>query len=156
MTYSRRLIILVLVAPALFVSTASSELFKWTDADGRTFYSDKPPAGGKAKLVVYRDSKPTSTKASIEPGIAEVKEDNKPVKAKKIVMYSAAWCGVCKKAKAYLDANGISYKEYDIENSLKGRNDYKRLKGAGVPIIMIDKERMDGFSQGRFEKMYES
>ena len=71
-------------------------------------------------------------------------------------MYSASWCGLCKKAKAYFKAEGISYTDYDIENSRKGRTGYKRLKGTGVPIIIVGDERMNGFSKGSFEKIYES
>ncbi|MBL1292708.1 MAG: glutaredoxin family protein [Thiotrichales bacterium] len=142
------LIALLLIAPMLFIGSANAELFKWKGDDGRIFYSDKPPLGEKKaetlKFEIHRVSfdKETITK-------------NPSAHSKAVVMYSASWCGVCKKAQAYFAAEGIAYKDYDIENSRKGRSDYKKLKGTGVPIIMVDDERLDGFSQRRFEKAYQ-
>ena len=36
-------------------------------------------------------------------------------KVGKVVMYSTSWCGYCKKAKNYFEANKIAYIEKDIE-----------------------------------------
>lgn len=33
-----------------------------------------------------------------------------------VIMYSASWCGACKKAKRFLNDNYISYVELDYEN----------------------------------------
>ncbi|PCH60011.1 MAG: glutaredoxin family protein [Gammaproteobacteria bacterium] len=158
MLKSRGLITLSIVTLTLIlcVGIASAELYKWTDANGRQFYSDVAPSSGKAELLdVKVNANPNSQRDPVNT-LATSEAEKKNAKAKKIVMYSATWCGFCKKAKAYFVAEGVSYVEYDIENSRKGRADYKRLKGTGVPIIMIDKERMNGFSKGRFAKMYES
>src|SRR5205085_9866248 len=32
-----------------------------------------------------------------------------------IVMYSASWCGVCRKAKQFLSENGLRYREIDAD-----------------------------------------
>lgn len=69
-------------------------------------------------------------------------------------MYSTTWCGVCKKAKRYFNQNGISYTEYDVEKSAKGKSDFKAMNGTGVPIILIGDARMYGFSPARFERLY--
>ncbi|MBL4850730.1 MAG: DUF4124 domain-containing protein [Gammaproteobacteria bacterium] len=143
------LIALLLVTPLLFIGLANAELFKWKDDDGRIFYSDQPSPDKKAEVVEYK-----ARQASVSTS-SDQDANNKSANRKTVVMYSATWCGVCKKAKAYFAAEGISYKDYDIENSRKGRADYKRLKGTGIPIIMVDKERLNGFSRGRFEKVYE-
>lgn len=158
MIFNRPRFLLFFVSIALLsVSSANAELYKWKGEDGRIFYSDKQPPGEKADVMEYRKdiSSATLQKASIENNIGKTRKGNK-TNNKKVVLYSASWCGVCKKAKAYFESEGILYKEYDIENTRKGRNDYQKLNGTGVPIIMVDKERMNGFSQGRFEKMYDS
>ncbi len=74
---------------------------------------------------------------------------------KKVVMYSAQWCGVCKKARAYFKQQGIPFSEFDIETSSKGKRDFNRLGGKGVPVILVGKGRMNDFSAGSFQKMYE-
>ena len=135
------------------IGSANAELYKWKGEDGRIFYSDKPPPGEKLETAKYSSPEITDgfKKTSVEKNINKNRANNKTV-----VLYSATWCGVCKKAKAYFEAEGIPYKEFDIENTRKGRVDYAKLKGTGVPIIMIGDERLNGFSQGRFEKMYDS
>lgn len=69
-------------------------------------------------------------------------------------MYSTVWCGVCKKARRYFRANDIPFKEFDVETSERGRKDYARLNGRGVPIVLVGKYRMDGFNPGRFQQVY--
>jgi len=66
-------------------------------------------------------------------------------------MYSAVWCVICKQARRYFKKNGIAFKEYDIEKSIKGRRDYKRLNGRGVPIIMVGGKRLNGFDPKSFK-----
>lgn len=69
-------------------------------------------------------------------------------------MYSAAWCGVCKKAKRYFAEQGIDYEEIDVEKSSQGKAAFKKLGGKGVPIILVGDRRMNGFSEAGFEKLY--
>lgn len=44
--------------------------------------------------------------------------------------------------------------EYDVEKSSKGKRDFKRLGGTGVPIILVGQKRLNGFSWETFEKLY--
>ena len=69
-------------------------------------------------------------------------------------MYSTTWCGYCKQARNYFQQNNIAFAEYDVEKSDKGKRDYKKMNGRGVPIILVGDKRMNGFSPGAFEKIY--
>ena len=71
-----------------------------------------------------------------------------------VVMYSAAWCGVCQRARQFFKTNNIAYSEYDVETSAKGKNNFARLQGRGVPIILMNGKRMNGFDEGRFKQLY--
>jgi glutaredoxin len=62
--------------------------------------------------------------------------------------------GVCKRAKRYFKANNIPFVEYDIEKSRKAAREYKKLGGRGVPLILVGKQRMSGFSEAGFKKIY--
>jgi glutaredoxin len=70
-----------------------------------------------------------------------------------VTILTTAWCGVCRRAKAWLAAKGVAYTEFDVEKSDAGRTEYRRLGGTGVPIILVGKERMNGFSPERLEQM---
>ncbi len=71
-----------------------------------------------------------------------------------MVMYTTSWCGVCKRARNYLTAEGIEFSEYDIEKSRKGKREFDRLGGKGVPVILVGKQRMNGFSKEKFAQLY--
>ncbi len=153
-----RLILSCILAVFLGITaTANAQMYKWVGNDGRIFYSDRPPPDRNAETIEFssKTSKASVTKTNIDNTVGQ-STSLKKAALKEVVMYSASWCGVCKKAKAYFESEGIPFKEYDIETSRKGRKDYKELNGTGVPIIMVNNERMNGFSQGRFDEMYES
>lgn len=138
----------------LFVSFGHAEIYKWVDENGKIHYDDRPPETSKAKRLDI--SIETYSSVELQPYDASTVSDDKQESAeqKKVVMYSTEWCGVCKKAKAYFNKNGIPFREYDVEKSQRGKREYKKLKAKGVPVILVGKRRMNGFSTSSFEKMY--
>ncbi len=69
-------------------------------------------------------------------------------------MFSASWCGYCKKAKAYFKENRIRFTEYDIEKNSKGKRLYTQMGATGVPVILVGNKRMNGFSESGFNRLY--
>jgi len=140
-----------------------AQIYKWTDTDGTVHFSDKP-VSKKAKTVIFESTINNYTPLSAPKfDYTPRKKSGKPaharpnVQAGQVIMYSTAWCGYCKKAKAYFQKKGINYSERDIEKSPKARNEHISLGGGGVPLILIGKHRgqevMRGFSADRFEKL---
>jgi glutaredoxin len=68
-----------------------------------------------------------------------------------VVMYATSWCPYCAKARAYFKESGIAYVEHDVEKSASARSDFKRLGGRAVPLIVVGREKMNGFSEVGFE-----
>jgi len=134
----------IIVGLLLSVS-ASAEVFRWVDEDGGVHFGDQPPVSVEVDRMELRVNTYANQNAS-ESGYA--------TGTREVVMYSAAWCTVCKKAKRYFEQKGISFVEYDIETSEQGKRDYRRLGGRGVPIILVDDQRLNGFSSAAFEKVY--
>lgn len=66
-------------------------------------------------------------------------------------MYSASWCGVCRKAKQFLSANRLSYQEIDADDTPGAWDKIAQLTGhRGVPLIIVDGEQMPpGLSPSR-------
>lgn len=132
-----------LAAALLLFATlpAMAGVYKWKDAEGRTHFSDKPPANATVDEVRLRSvTGPTETPAA-------------GASANQVTILTATWCGVCKRAKAWLAAKGIAYTELDVEKSDAGKTEYRRLGGTGVPIILVGQQRMNGFSPERLEQM---
>jgi glutaredoxin-like YruB-family protein len=70
-----------------------------------------------------------------------------------VVMYATSWCPYCAKARAYFGRKGIAYTEYDVEKSPTAKAELKRLGGRGVPLILVGREQMSGFSEEGFDAL---
>jgi hypothetical protein len=60
-------------------------------------------------------------KTSLEPAQTQVKSQQPP-----ITLYSAAWCGYCKKARAFLKKRKLKFIEHDIEKNRKAARELAR------------------------------
>jgi glutaredoxin len=138
-------LLLALLALPLAVS---ADIYRWTDAQGKVHYSDSPPPEAKAKQVKIKIN-------SIE-GLAVVStvRDAPAAKQKdRVKIFTAVWCGYCKKAKAHLAGRGVSFEEIDVEASERGRSEFARIGGRGVPVILVGNQRMDGFDAQGLDAM---
>ena len=129
-------------------SNVSAEVFKWTDESGRTHYSDKvkdnqPVESIKAEVNIYTDKPINYTFASSSSG-----------KGKKVIMYSTSWCGYCAQARKYFKKKNIPYIDYDIEKNQRAKRKYDALGGVGVPLILVGKKSITGFSIPAFNDIY--
>lgn len=146
-----RVAILLLLLAAL---QAQAEIYRWVDADGTVHFSDEPrPDAGEVERVQLRQiNSVRSVEIDTAPGPARTTQG---AGAPEVIMYSASWCVYCDRARDHFEADGIRYREYDVENSAKGRRDYDRLNGRGVPIILVDDRRMNGFSPEGFARIHD-
>lgn len=75
---------------------------------------------------------------------------------KRIVMYTAPWCGDCRAAKRFLAERGIAYEEVDIEASPEAAEIVMRLNDGmrKVPTLDVGGTIVSGdrFDAKRFEK----
>ncbi len=141
----------VLFCFALFdgVMVSYAEVYRWIDENGKVHFSDKPSKEHRVDRIRLKgiNSYTDVTIKDLDDVIAAPAQ-------KRVILYSASWCGVCKQAKFYFNQKGIQYREYDIENNTKGERDFKKLKGKGVPIILVGQKRMNGFSEDSFQSLY--
>lgn len=139
------LIILRYLLACLLYTAAScslAETYRYTDASGNTTYTDVTPPESFG-----------STTVDLEYNVIEGPVYNESGQ-KRVVLYSAAWCRICKQARAYLDGRGIEYEEYDIDHDEKGRRDFAEMHGTGVPIILVGEQRMRGFNPTWFQDLF--
>jgi glutaredoxin len=141
----------LLLAMLIAAAPAGGGIYKWTDPQGRVHYSDNPPPEGKAQQVKVKIN-------SIQgPAVVSTLRDTSAAKAKeKVRIYTAVWCGYCKRAKAHLAAKGVAYDEMDVETSERGRSEFAQLGGRGVPVILVGNQRMDGFDASGLDAMLAS
>ena len=129
-------------------SALQAQIYKWQDADGKWHFSDAPQAGAETLEVEDLNAMPAVEPREWQPVV-------KPVRGKKVTMYSTAWCGFCSQARRYFRAEGIPFRELDIEKSPRAAKVFKeQYGGGGVPLIIVGKKRMRGWSQSGFNKLY--
>jgi glutaredoxin 3 len=69
---------------------------------------------------------------------------------KPITMYTTAWCGFCVRAKAFLDAKGLAYREVQVDDEPGFRARLHELTGGWtVPQIVIGDRPIGGYSELR-------
>lgn len=153
--------ITVLLAFGLLLSAVSpaQNLYKSVGPDGRVVYSDQPPAEGRLeKTMQFKNLPSSSLPASASSQLDQLRKQKArqqaAVQGDQVVMYTTAWCGYCKKAKAYLASKGISYQEFDIETE-RGMAAYAQAGGeGGVPLLLFKGERVKGFSVAAYDEIF--
>ena len=152
-THKASITSLVSILLLLAVVSVSAEIYRWVDGQGKVHFTDNPPQTAKSQTVKLQINSFTS------PSVEKFTFDESLISKRKVsadvVMYSTEWCGYCKQASKYFRENKIAFTEYDVEKSEKGKRDYKKLNGKGVPIILVGDKRMNGFSPGAFDRIYQ-
>lgn len=63
----------------------------------------------------------------------------------RVEVYSKSWCGYCRRAKALLDAKGVTYTDIDVTADRNKELEMIRRSGAyTVPQIFMDGRRIGG------------
>lgn len=76
-----------------------------------------------------------------------------------VVVYSAEWCGYCKKAKAWLAGRGVPFVERDVEKTpgaqveLQAKLKAGNVPGGGVPVIDWGGTLVMGYDVAAFERL---
>lgn len=63
----------------------------------------------------------------------------------KVVLYGTETCPFCAKARSYFKENGIAYADLDVGKPGQARDEFAKLGGNGVPMLLIGDRRIDGF-----------
>ena len=124
---------------------AGNPIYMWTDESGRRHLSDRAPSGVNAEQIEVR------VNTYSPPALPAQQDTATPAasgKADKVVIYTTSRCGYCRQAKQFMARNSIPFTEYDVETSARGKADYRKLNGRGVPIILVGEQRMNGYSEG--------
>ena len=135
-------------------------LYKSVGPDGKTVYSDHPPTSGVSKKMTF-ENLPASP---LSPETIAYLEDLKklgaaataaPVATSEVILFATGWCGYCKKARAYLAAKRVPYREVDIETK-SGAAAYVQAGGKrGVPLLLTKGRRVAGFSVPAYDSLFQ-
>jgi glutaredoxin-like YruB-family protein len=72
----------------------------------------------------------------------------------RVLVFTTPTCPWCTRAKGYLRARGIAFREVDVSRDAAAARDLVRRTGQmGVPVIEIDGRPVVGFDRSRIDTM---
>lgn len=156
----RFLVFLAAACCAISTPVTAETLYKTIGPDGRVEYTDRPPADGKAaKTLNFADLPATPLPDSVLRYREQLQKgmQNRLANAGKrggVQLFSAAWCGYCRKAKSWLDGRGIAYTEIDIDTPDGGMAFAQAGSASGIPLLLAGEQRVQGFSAAAYESVF--
>lgn len=65
-----------------------------------------------------------------------------------VTLFSATWCGACRKAKRLLDSENVLYTELDIDDNPGARDEVRRILGSvTIPLLDINGTYVSGYNR---------
>lgn len=137
---------LILLFVLTFTLPTQAEIYKWTDAKGKSHFSGSKPANPAS--VENRNELEAK---SLQPTPAN--NGNQTV-APKVDLYVTSWCPYCKKAIAFLRKNNIAFNAHDIERDINAATRKKELDPgySGIPLAVINGAIIRGFSESTYQQ----
>lgn len=81
------------------------------------------------------------------------KEKVEKLASNEVEIFTTPWCGYCKMAMAFLDANKIPYTEHDVSKNAAAALRQKHLGGGtGVPFAVINGQKIQGWNRQVYAK----
>ncbi len=130
-------------------SVNAQSLYKSIGPNGKVIYSNHPPAGAHIEKKLEFDDLPSS---QVHPQSEST--DSVDLPTDDVVLYAAAWCGYCRKAKAYLASKGINYKEIDIDTGYGSKAFARVGNGQGIPLLFASGQRVQGYSLEAYDEIF--
>jgi glutaredoxin-like YruB-family protein len=106
-----------------------------------------------ALILAVANCSTTPTEAKNQSSLAE--QSAPAASYPKIVLYTTAWCPICKEAKEYLTSRKIPFTNVDVEESEEAMAIFsEKYQARSVPLIVIgnDEAILKGFKREIFEK----
>jgi len=150
---------LSLSAALLAGTTASAQtIYKSIGADGKIVYSDRAPTQGRLEKTMKFELASSALPASAASYMEQFRKTHPagaataPAAGKGVTLYSAVWCGYCRKAKAWLGEHGVAYTDVDID-APGGTAALAQASGGstGVPVLVVDGRALTGFSAAAYD-----
>lgn len=124
------------------------------EADSLSKSAPAPDASAKNTGTIANESGEIGLVPSILPSNAVITPPpEKNYGSRSVKLYSTSRCGYCKMIKSHLQGRNIKFTEYDVETDPTGKSHFKRLRAAGVPIVLVGNQRMDGYMPSKLDTM---
>jgi len=127
---------------------AQAQVYRYTDTDGRTVYTDRPPPGDVKNLQTKRIG--SNFISTSEPGYAaSLAAERFPV-----TLYTFACGEVCQNAEALLNKRGVPFTIVSVDDAAGQARLLAVTNESTAPVLMVgDKLIAKGYNEGRWHAM---
>ncbi len=74
-------------------------------------------------------------------------------KMPRITLYTAPGCGHCRQLRDLLRRSHVPFQEQDVTRNRRAEAEFRRLGARGVPVLVVGRERVDGFDPRRLRRV---
>ena len=162
MSLKARALLLVAACLAAPLVSRADTVYMSRDGQGQVVYSDRPPALGKIdKTLDIAPLPSTPLPESVLRYRLELSksmqrrldEEAAPRTAPLPTLFTAAWCGYCRQAKAYLAGRKLRYEEIDVDTP-EGSKALARVGGAGLPFLVWNERKLQGYTVAGYDAFF--
>jgi glutaredoxin len=159
MRFSRAVCLLLAVMGTASAQVATTTLYKTVGPDGKVSYSDRPdPHAAKSQTLSFDHLPASPLSAETMAYIEQLQKSGQQREAQAamgdVVLFSAPWCGHCKKAKSHLARQQVAYREFNIDTP-QGKAAYARAGGkSGVPFLVAGGQHVLGYSASAYDALF--
>jgi len=98
------------------------------------------------RMIVAESDRAIASAVAPPPGAPMTKSD--ALASVNVIVYTTSWCPHCKRAKAWMNANGIRYEDRDVDRSREYAAQLKAINGRGsIPTFDVEGQIAVGFSE---------
>lgn len=132
----------VIGATLALQAAAQTNVYRWTDKDGKVHFTDTPPPDDAANVTQKRmgDSGMDAAALPYETQVA--------MKRNPVTVYVAANCAPCDSARQLLSRRGVPYTERNAQGNREEAEAVKKLTGATeVPVLLVGDRSVKGWDE---------
>jgi len=155
-------VVLMGVLPAAMPKATFAEVYTYKDSKGTVTYVDdlgKIPGKYRSRARAMVDRQSVSIIESVSPPAGDARSGRKQPAQRQakerfsgtIEMYVTSWCPVCTDAEIYLKKMQYPFVKYDVEKDKSAKERADGYPGRGVPLMVVGKRTMRGFSPEALE-----
>jgi len=149
--------ILLAITLCAFAVGAGAQVYRWTDAQGRTHVTDTPPPasaksvkkGGAATAATSPATAPQPT--AQEPFAVQQAKTKFPV-----TLYTVPNCEGCNAARKLLNARGVPFKETSVTDATQMEEFKQVVGGNAVPAMIVGSTVQKGFEESAYQRLLDA
>lgn len=136
-----------MLALAFNVLAQEKNLYRYTDADGRVVYSDRPPPPSAKESQIKRAGGNFIETDKISAGTRQAMERSP------VTLYAFSCGALCEDAETMLQKRGIPYAFVNTQDQAGNEKLKKLTGGLEVPVLQVGTEFVKGFQEARWQQM---